>query len=76
MTYSRGVDDDVDGNTDTMMMTLDQLIRTPINQIPGRALPSSTRTEIVTTASDWPTPVLVINDGGSRNMVATSYRGG
>jgi hypothetical protein len=56
-------------------MTLDQLIHTPIAQIPGRALPSKTRQEIVTTVTDWPRPVLVINDGGHRNMVATSYRG-
>ena len=56
-------------------MTLDELIHTPIANIPGRCRPSSTRTEIVTTASDWPRPVLVINDGGARNMVATSYRG-
>ena len=56
-------------------MTLDELIHTPIANIPGKSLPSTTRTEIVTTASDWPRPVLVINDGADRNMVATSYRG-
>jgi hypothetical protein len=56
-------------------MTLDQLLHTPIAQIPGRALPSRVRAEIVTTVTDWPRPVLVINDGAARNMVATSYRG-